>query len=360
MKILIDIGHPANVHFFKNFAKEMEAKGHVILFTSREKDVAISLLKHYGFNFVSFGAFNKSFIGKLFSLLKFDFLMLKTALKFKPDIFFSAGSLYTAHTSFLLNKPNITVHNTDIDFQIKFNKPFTTIFLTPRAFKMDLGKKHIRFNGYQELAFLHPKRFNPNPEILKKLNVNEDEKFVLLRFVSWQAHDDFGKSGFNIQEIKHLVNSFSKYAKVFISSEYKLPADLDKFHLESNNMIKAGQIQDIEYYATLLYGESGAMAAECAVLGTPAFHISSKELGFLEELDKKYHLVIDRRSSEGTLDMAIELLNMPDIKKDWKERSKKMINDNIDITSFLVWFTEDYPNSVQVMKKNPEYQNIFK
>ena len=360
MRILIDIGHPANVHFFRNFAKAMEIKGHVILFTAREKDVALLLLKHYGFTFISFGSFNKGFIGKIFSLLKFDFLMLKTALKFKPDIFFSAGSLYTAHTSFILNKPNITVHNTDIDFQIKFNKPFTSFFLTPRAFKMNLGKKHIRFNGYQELAFLHPKRFKPNPKILQKLGVNEDEKYVLLRFVSWQAHDDFGKSGFSIEEIRNLVQVFSKYAKVFISSEYELPDDLQKYHLESNNMIKTGQIQDVEYYASLLYGESGAMAAECAVLGTPAFHISSKELGFLEELDKKYHLIFDRRNANGTLEQAIELIQSSKTKNKWQTRSKKMIDDNIDVTDFLTWFTENYPNSVQIMKKNPDFQNKFK
>ncbi len=38
MKILIDIGHPAHVHIFRNFAKEMTKKGHKVLMTCREKE----------------------------------------------------------------------------------------------------------------------------------------------------------------------------------------------------------------------------------------------------------------------------------------------------------------------------------
>jgi predicted glycosyltransferase len=41
MNILIDIGHPAHVHLFKNFAWIMQKKGHKTLFTAREKEHTI-------------------------------------------------------------------------------------------------------------------------------------------------------------------------------------------------------------------------------------------------------------------------------------------------------------------------------
>jgi uncharacterized protein len=360
MKILIDIGHPATVHFFKNYAWEMIKRGNEVLFTSRDKDVAINLLKHYKFNYRSFGKFRKGVFGKLISIIKFDLQLIKTALNVKPDIILSGGSLYAAHAAFFCRKPNITVHNTDIDYQVDFNKPFTSVFLTPQSYTRDIGKKQIKYRGYQELTFLHPKYFKPNPLIYKKLGLNENEKYVLLRFVSWDAHDDFGKQGFGISDIRNIVNTFSKYAKVFISSEYTLPEDLEKFHLETNSAIETGDLQDIEYYASLLYGESGAMSAECAVLGTPAFYISKKKLGFLVELDEKYKLVFDRRSSEGTLDEAVNLLKNTNLKEIWREKSKKMIDDNINVTDFLLWFTENYPDSVKRLKRNPDYQFSFK
>lgn len=39
MKVLVDIGHPAHVHLFKNMIWERERKGHEILITAREKEI---------------------------------------------------------------------------------------------------------------------------------------------------------------------------------------------------------------------------------------------------------------------------------------------------------------------------------
>ena len=43
-KILIDIVHPAHVHFFKEFIRIIDKMGGEVLVTSREKDIAIELL----------------------------------------------------------------------------------------------------------------------------------------------------------------------------------------------------------------------------------------------------------------------------------------------------------------------------
>jgi len=55
MKILLDIGHPAHVHYFKNFIKIMEDKGHQFLITSRNKEIEHHLLKQYKIAFKSRG-----------------------------------------------------------------------------------------------------------------------------------------------------------------------------------------------------------------------------------------------------------------------------------------------------------------
>ncbi len=55
-----------------------------------------------------------------------------------------------------------------------------------------------------------------------------------------------------------------------------------------------------------------------------------------------------------------ELLAMPDLKIEWQSRQMKMLTEKIDVTYFLVWFVENYPESAHVMKANPEYQNRFK
>jgi uncharacterized protein len=47
-------------------------------------------------------------------------------------------------------------------------------------------------------------------------------------------------------------------------------------------------------------------------------------------------------------------------KADAIKMRNKIINDKIDITSFLVWFVENYPESEKVMRKTPDYQYNFK
>ncbi len=41
MKILIDMGHPAHVHSFRNAIRELEKRGHSVKVTARDKDVAL-------------------------------------------------------------------------------------------------------------------------------------------------------------------------------------------------------------------------------------------------------------------------------------------------------------------------------
>ena len=43
MKILIDIGHPAHVHFFKNIIIELEKIGYECFIISRNKNISLFL-----------------------------------------------------------------------------------------------------------------------------------------------------------------------------------------------------------------------------------------------------------------------------------------------------------------------------
>lgn len=69
VRILIDIGHPGHVHLFRNFANLIIENGHSVLFTCREKEFEVELLKKYGFNFYSLGKKYRSVIGKILGLL---------------------------------------------------------------------------------------------------------------------------------------------------------------------------------------------------------------------------------------------------------------------------------------------------
>ena len=61
--------------------------------------------------------------------------------------------------------------------------PFASHVVTPSCFWKKLGKKHIRYFSYNELAYLQQKYFTPDETILEQMDVRKGERFVVMRFV---------------------------------------------------------------------------------------------------------------------------------------------------------------------------------
>ena len=351
VKIVVDINHPAHVHYFKNFIREMERKGHEVLITASEKDVTYKLLNNYGFDYVNMGSYGDSVIEKLMNIPAMDLKMYKAVKSFKPDIFMGFGSIRAAHVSFLLRKPCISFEDTEHSMeQIRLYLPFVNAVCTPSCFKKDLGHKQVRFEGYMELACLHPNYFTPNPAVLDEIGLGEDDTFIILRFVSWDASHDVGQHG--IQDRTALVRELERYGQVFITSEGRLDGGLAKYQIK----VSPEKMHDLMYYATLLYGESATMASECAVLGTHAIYCDFAGRGYTDEEEEKYGLVynfkLDESSIRSSLEKAVELLETNNLKSIGRKKREKLLEDKIDVTAFMVWFVENYPKSFVELKES--------
>lgn len=355
MKILIDIGHPGHVHLFKNFAHEMIRKGHSIIFTCRDKEFEIQLLKAEGFNFVSFGKKYKTTVGKIFGLFKFDLLEIIQGIKFNPDFFLSHGSPYAAHAAAFLGKSHISLEDTGNMEQVNLYLPFTKNVLTSTAFHMDLGKKQLKYESYHELAYLHPKYFTPDEKIYHLLKINKHEQFVILRFVSWNASHDINQAGLSLGEKRKVVSLLEKKYRIFISSESELPLEFKKYQIK----MPPQEIHHALAFAALFIGEGATMASECAMLGTPAIYINTITAGTIDE-QVKYGLIFHFKTTENLINKINELISEPMLKQVFKNKQLKMLNDKIDLTAFFVWFIENYPKSSSIMKENPDYKYNFK
>ena len=360
MNILIDIGHPAHVHVFKNFAWEMQNRGHKILFSCREKEFEVELLTSFGFSFHSFGKKHISILGKLYGMVKFDVTEFLVGLRFKPDILLSHGSIYAAHAAFLLRKPHVSIEDTFNFEQIHLYLPFSKVVLTGNFDHPSLGKKEILYAGYHELAYLRPDSFKADKSILSILGVPGDEKYVLLRFVAWQASHDYGHKGISNNNKLQTIKEFEKYARVFISAESELPTEFNKYKIK----IPPHRMHDVLAYASLLIGESSTMAEECAMLGVPSIFLNDKSTYYTQHLEKDYGLLYNYGESDldlhNAVEKGVELLKSDNIKEEWQSRRQKMLADKIDVTSFWVWFVENYPSSAQIMRENPDSQYRFK
>ena len=348
MKIIVDLGHPAHVHLFKNVVWELEKKGHKILITARDKEILLHLLNAYGFEYITLSKSGKNLFGLAVELLKRDYKLFNLAKSYKPDVLIGDSEIVT-HVGKILKKPSIVFTDTEhakLANLVTF--PFSDVICTPSCFKRDLGKKQIRYNGYHELAYLHPNYFTPNSAVLDEMELSKNDTFIILRFVSWTAAHDVGQHG--IKNKIELVRELEKYGRVFITSEGQLPKELEKYKIK----VSPEKLHDLLYYASLYVGEGGTIATESAILGTPSIYVSSLvgTMGNFIELEQKYGLMFNYNDSDKAVNKAVKLFQKSDLKEEWRKKREKLLKDKIDVTAFMVWVIENYPESFKEMKEN--------
>ena len=350
MRILFDAGHPTHVHVFKNVIRMLEERGHRCLVTAREKECTAELLRALEMRYITLGNHSKSMKGKLLKLFYFDLKLLRIARDFSPHVVVSKGSPYAAHVSWVLRVPHIAFKDTE-DARINdlLALPFTSAVVTPACFLKSLGEKHRRMNGIFQLAYLHPKYFTPSVKVLKELGLGEGDRFSVLRFISWGAAHDAGLTGITPEFAERILETLRGYGEVFISSERRLPPALEKHRLS----LHPSRFHSLLYYADLYLGEGGSTALEAAVLGTPSVHVEkvlsgavaapSVNSGVFRELRDKYRLVYMYEEQEEALRKAVEILENPDSKAEWRERRKRLLADTVDVAEWMATFIENYP-----------------
>lgn len=349
MKIMVGVGHPKGVHFWKNIIHNLESEGHEVKIVAREKDVTLYLLNAYGFKYEVIGKNYKGLIKKAYGMFESDFKAFKIAKKFNPDILLS-GMPYLAQVSKLIRKPHIVFSDTEhANLTSWLSFPFADVIMTPSCFKRKINpKKHIAFNGYFQLAYLHPNYFKPDSSVLHDLGVSKNDKFILLRFVSWRATHDIGQHGFDLKIKQRFIEELGKHCKVFITSEASLGKEFEKYKIQ----VSPKKVHDLLYYATLYVGEGAAMASEAAVLGTPSIFVSTLRLGYLDDLEERYKLAYSYTDQEQALKKALELLDKDDLKEEWRRKRGKLLSEMIDVTKFMTEFIENYPESFTEWKAN--------
>lgn len=345
MRIMVDIGHPAHVHFYKNFIWEMEKRGHSFLITARDKDVTVRLLKAYGFDFQVIGKIGRGKLNLIKEWIGRDWQIFKLARKFKPDVLTGISNPCAAHVARVTRAKSVIFNDSELGGLGNWvTNPFAHVICTPSCFTKDLGKKQIRYKGYHELAYLHPNYFTPDLSVLKACGLKEGERFFVVRFVAWGASHDIGQHGYDLESKRKLVAELSKYGRVLITSESPLPEEFDEYRIN----VPPDKIHHLLYYATLLIGDTQTMTTEAAVIGTPAIRCNSfvgpNDMGNFIELKNNYGLIYSFNNAEKAINKAIELIQEPGLKEEWQAKRDRLLEDKIDVTEFMVNFILQFIN----------------
>ena len=344
MNILIDIGHPAQVYNFKYIYQGLIKKGHKVYIIAIDKDITIDLLEKFEMPYVKLKNTKKSLLLKLIWILLSNIKAFHFIYNKKIDVVVSRMSIYMTIPAWVLRRKHIGLCDTESAIENKVISKMLTFVLSSDSFKPNLGSNHYKIKSNIELFYLHPNHFKIDEQNNCFLNIESDVPYVIMRFVSWDAFHDKGLTGFSDTNKLKAVECFSKYARVFISSEKSLPDFLQQYQIR----IPPERMHDVLAKSLLFFGESATMASESACLGVPAVYLDKNGRGYIDE-EVQFGLVYHYRNSDNeqkeAINKGVEILSKKiNSKTTFEENKKAFLKNKIDASSLLVGVIENIFN----------------
>lgn len=338
MKVMLSIDHPAWAHQFRHIVKTLSERGDEVLTLAVEKDGDTELLKKFGIPYVlSARTTGKNVFEKGLLFIGLCIEHSWRALRFQPDVVIGRASPMLAIAAWISRKPHIIYEDTEVSrFSLRICKCLSTKILTPRTFLTDLGPRQERLDTYKELFYLHPSVFTPDKQKLRDVGFNPDERYILVRFVAWNASHDIGRRGLDDEGKIELVKRLSKYGRVYVSAEGKVPDALRPNLLTTPYEL----IHHVLAFAQLVYSEGATMASEAVTLGTHALYVNTIVSGSTREQAERFHLLYNFNEGDDRYERATAqaeaLLAMPDLVERGQEKRAKLLSEKVDINSYYM------------------------
>jgi uncharacterized protein len=339
MRILVFANTPAHVHLYRHAVDRLERAGHDVLILTREYACTTDLLEFFELPYRIYGRHSTD----TYSLPRFareltgQFgTIVRESLRFRPDVVFGRGP-YAALAGTVTRRPVVLVLDDEpSDFNHSVSRPFADCILSPAVTRRDLGDAHYTFEGFKECAYLHPDVFKPEENVREYLGVAADEPYVIVRFNALDALHDAEIEGFTRAQRRDLLEHLSERATVFVSDEGGT-MDLREHPARPYDLHPA-LIHDAMAEASLLVADTGTMATEAALLGTPAFRYKGTdehEYGEFEALERA-GLAEQFNDYETIRARSLDILNDPTAESRWQERRRDYADDLVNLTELLV------------------------
>lgn len=332
MRVLIDICHPAHVHFFRWIAAILEQRGHEVLVTSRDKEVTLRLLNEHGWKHQQLSSASKSGTrGLLWELFVRNFALWRKVKEFRPDVMAAIGGIFIAQVGYLSRTPSVVFYDTEnAKLQNLLTYPFASLVVVPNCYESWVPRGHVRYQGYHELSYLHPDRFTPDREVALSNGLAISGETFVLRVVSWMANHDVGERGWSPDLLRQVVRYLENKGKVILSSEAELPEDLKSQSYRGN----PAELHHVMAFSRLFVGESATMASESVVLGIPAIYVAQTGRGYCNEQEMRYGLLRNiTELSYNAITEAVEImLTVP--MDEMRDRHRTMLDESEDVAEY--------------------------
>lgn len=336
MNVLIDISHPAHVHFYRHLRSRFLSAGAEVLVIARTKDVTVDLLRSFEIpHLVSGRSGHRGWGGQLAEMITRDAFLIRHGRSFRPDVVLTRNPTGT-HAARAIGA--IGVFDTDdgrsVGIHYRAAAPFAHVITAPDCLPESFGRKERRYPSYKSLAYLHPDVFRPNSDIRSELGLSQDERYSVVRLVAHDASHDRHARGIDSEARARVIELLEAWGPVFVSGEAELPKPL----LDRRLRVDPVRIHDVLAEAAIVVGDSQTIATEAALLATPSIRINTwaNASPHITELEQRYGLVFSYLPEQ--IDEAMvridQLLADGGTANEWVANRNRMLEDKVDLTSW--------------------------
>ncbi len=349
MRVLFSLAHPAHFHLFRHAMAKLRERGHVVYVAVVTREELVSLLTAAGVEHEVYGVTRASLASKVVTLPAKEACLARIARRFRPDIFVSTGSPYAAHVATLTRRPHLAFGDTERATVVtRLMLPFTRAVCTPACFGRYLGPKHVKYNGYHEIAYLRPPYFSPDPECVRALGL-QPGTYTVVRLSAWDSSHDVGVRGLGLsseEEAVRFLDALAGYGTVVLSTELPIGHGLARYRHD----LPPDRMHQLLAHARLYVGEGATMASEAGVLGVPWVYASSSGRGYLDEQSGTHGLGVRVVGSRAALEAAERLLDESRDPRVWRAKADRLRSQTIDVTAFIADFIEHWPDSPRLAR----------
>jgi len=331
-KIVFDIIHLAHINFFKNAINFLHNKGYKIeiIYLDRGKIEKVLKKELPNYKITKIGSYSKTTFGKIFMILDRAIKLNRYLKNSKPDSTAGVGDFILAFSSRIKKIPSIIFYD-DFEFKLNFNLShfFGNKLIIPDSIPAK-GKKIIKYHGFKELAYLHPKIYKPKKSIIVKMGLKENN-YVFAREVAGISmnYSNLKKDSL-LKYIKYIKN---KGIKIILSLEDKSRKEIYAPYCT----ILEEPLEDlysIMSYARFSISSGDSMARESALLGVQCIYTGGRYMAVNKPLI--FWKGIYKIENEKKIIAEIDKLFDKKVKHTWSLRIKKKINEGLADTTQII------------------------
>lgn len=345
VSVLIDIAHPAHVHFFRPLAEVLIADGVEVHIVARDKDVTVGLLEAAGlpFELLPMGRPGGGRLSAATELISRAAALRQRIRQWDVTLVLTrnpSGVLAALGTR--ARSVFDTQDGRSVGVHYWAARPFADIITSSVHDPEQHGRGHRRYRALKEQMFLHPDHFTPNPEV-RRHYLNDTESLSVVRFSAHDATHDRRIEGISAEGREAVLTRLRAHGPTLVSIERQ---GLRLFRESGTSPHEAIDVPPEHFHhllgsANVFVGDSQSVAAEAAILGVPSLRLSSFTgrlfyLGLLESHGLMRNF-LPGQEAELLAELAVTLAELSDRLATARQAAARLNRDSDDLQD---WFQQ--------------------